>query len=340
MPRRIIVILLASIFAMALHSSVSSRAQGQAVKPEEVSQQPLLPPATSEKNQPSPPRRTAPASAERGEQIIELRKEQFELFLKKLDEDRSIVWGLKSSDLLSALLSLVTLTVAAVAVFVSVQISRKQVSISKQIADEQRAIAKQLAESQISITKQIAESQVDTNRRQIAILLHDKYFGIDHYLHVVAPTAHIRLKWKLLPESEKERYRDEVVQGWPRKFPKSSDLSRYIPLDERGDNYTEQHFQKTNTKQALTEHQSLSAFLYFWSNLSVLIREGLADTAICVELFATTYNYSREFIKELRERVRSEVADEKLLPRWIRNTESLEEVFYPDEPAAHSKTRD
>ena len=176
----------------------------------------------------------------------------------------------------------------------------------------------------IIITLFIADTQKRINRRQTAVKLHGEFYGVEHFIHVVAPAAQVRIKWRYLEESERKRFRQEVASGW-RDDP--SNIDRYIPNRSSGENYIATHFQEQGSRKSLTEHQALSSFLHFWSNLAVMIETGLADRKICVSLFADAYRYNRLFIGELREAV-SKGRDPKDLPAWIKNTLSLERILY------------
>jgi hypothetical protein len=188
-------------------------------------------------------------------------------------------------------------------------------------------IAAILASTAIFVTWKIAWNQTKISKQQTAIHLHQQYYGIENYLHVIAPTVQVRLKWMFLNEPDREQYRDEVVKGWARFFRDPDGLARYVS-DFASADHCKAHFQATNQKQSLTEHQSLTTFLHFWSNLYSMLRQGLVDKKLCRALFTHAYNYNKDFIYQLRERVKSQLAEEDVIPPWIERTSALEKILY------------
>ena len=198
----------------------------------------------------------------------------------------------------------------------------------------------------IYITWRIASAQTKHNRIQMAISLHAQYFGVEHYLHVVAPVVEIRMKWMLLDERSRSRYREEVIEGWPPYERFTSDrggFRRYLPDSAPDEDFSRVHFKDQKQRQSLTEHQALSAYLHFWSHLSVFISKRVADRDTCIELFADTYKYNLDFIRELRDAVVKNWSETKAIhggsdePRWVTNTQVLEQQLFGHGATVESK---
>ena len=136
------------------------------------------------------------------------------------------------------------------------------------------------------------------------------------------------MKWLYLPEPDRSLYRQEVVKGWARYADDPSSMKRYAPESASVTDFGASHFKEQGIRESLTEHQALSAFLHFWSNLAVLIKTGLADRRICVSLFADAYRYNLEFVRQLREDVSKSLGNDDVVPAWIANTLSLEKILY------------
>ena len=189
----------------------------------------------------------------------------------------------------------------------------------------------------IIVTWRIASTQTKHNKKQFAINLHAQYFEVNHYLHVIAPVVEIRMKWWFLKDSAQTLYRKEVIEGWPpyHRFTEDpSGLDRYLGGVSADEDFSRMHFRDQKKRKSLTEHQALSAFLHFWSHLSTFISKRVADRDTCIELFADTYRYHLDFIRELRDSVvdnwRKHAGDggNRDRPRWIRNTELLEQQLF------------
>jgi hypothetical protein len=197
-----------------------------------------------------------------------------------------------------------------------------------ELSDLAGLLAVLLAAVAIYVTWFIAHTQTTINARQTAVNLHSELYGVENYIHVVAPAAGVRSKWFYLQEPQRSQYRQEVIKGWAHYADDPANIKRYAPELSAGTDLSAMHFREQGTRQSLTEHQSLSAFLHFWSNLAVLIDKGLADRSISVSLFADAYKYNLEFIGQLRKSVVNGLGKNDVRPAWMANTESLEKVLY------------
>src|ERR1700682_181377 len=195
-------------------------------------------------------------------QILELRQDQMDRVIQQLKSDKPKLGPFEITDLISL-------------------------------------IAVLLAFGAIYVTWFIAHAQKTINSRQTAVTLHSEFYRVEHYIHVVAPVVEVRMKWLYLPEPQRRQYQQEVVKGWAHYTDDPSNMKRYASESATGD-LGASHFIKQGIRQSLTEHQALSAFLHFWSNLAVLIRTDLADRRISISLFAETYGYNRQFVHQLR----------------------------------------
>ena len=199
----------------------------------------------------------------------------------------------------------------------------------------------------IKVSRRIASAQTRHNSQQTAISLHAQYFGVEHYLNVVAPVVEIRMKWMHLTEPARQKYRNEVIEGWPpydRYTEDRSGFRRYLPEsapDVPDKDFSGMHFKDQKQRQSLTEHQALAAFLHFWSHLSAFISKGVADRDTCIELFSDTYRYNLDFIRELRDAVvknwpqnREDHRSSDRPPRWVASTQLLEQQLYGNKTIA------
>jgi len=206
-----------------------------------------------------------------------------------------------------------------------------------EVADLTSLLAVLLAAGAILVTWFIARTQKVISGRQTAVSLHMQLYGVEHFIHVVAPAAGVRMRWLYLPEPDRSEYRQEVVKGWAHYADDPSNIKRYAPESASGTDFSASHFREQGIRQSLTEHQALSAFLHFWSNLAVLIQAGLADRSICVSLFADAYRYNLEFVRQLRENVSEGLSTGDVFPAWIANTRLLEEILYGSTPGSTPK---
>jgi hypothetical protein len=253
---------------------------------------------------PPPPGQKKTGGASGVPQVLELRQDQMDRLIQQLKSDKPKLGPFEVGDLAS----LFAVLLAACAIYA---------------------------------TWFIAHTQARINSRQTAVNLHSELYGVEYYIHVVAPTAGVRMKWMYLPEPDRGRHRQEVVKGWAHYADDPSNIKRYAPESALGADFGARHFSEQGTRQSLTEHQALSAFLHFWSNLAVLIKTGLADKAIWVSLFADAYRYNLQFVRQLRDTVLKSLGPDDVVPAWIANTRSLEEILsgsvlpsIPKEPVA------
>lgn len=174
----------------------------------------------------------------------------------------------------------------------------------------------------------IYKYQTSHSKRERTLELHKQFHDMSFYCQVYSPVWKIYLKWMYLPEKERNEYKRAVAMGWIgfSKKPGDTILREMIPNFKVGDDYIKLHYLEKINVNSLTEHESLTIFLGFWSDLWVYIDKGLIEKKLCF-VFADTYGYYRLFMCELRTYIiqlqNNEFSDESI-PDWIENTIHLE----------------
>ena len=173
--------------------------------------------------------------------------------------------------------------------------------------------------------------QTNHGKRQRTLELHKQFHDMSFYYQVYSPVWKIYLKWMYLPEKERDEYRRAVAMGWIGfdKGPGDKILKDWIPDFQLSDDYRKVHYIEKINVNSLTEHESLSIFIGFWSDLWVYIDKGLIEKNLCF-VFSDTYGYYRPFMNELRTFIiqlnNNEFCDESI-PDWIENSIQLEILF-------------
>jgi len=132
-------------------------------------------------------------------------------------------------------------------------------------------------------------------RRNRAVELFRHYYSPSHYRAVLNPVYRLILRIRFLEEPLRQEYQDAVQRGW-------SDMDRFgaaqladlnVGTSEAGDAAL-MHYEETVDASTHSEHESLTVFMYFWLNLSEMLREGLVDKKVAIRLLRHAYPYFSE----------------------------------------------
>ena len=202
----------------------------------------------------------------------------------------------------------------------------------------------------------------ESEQRLNAVRLLDTVYSLQFYKEVAAPVWEVFVKWRHWKGEQGNQYRMSVVTGFVsfsdhyRDFEKPEELpmpghniirfgDHYHPSD-----YSPGQARSGYVQTVLSEHQALTCWLEFWGNVNTMISKELADADTVSDLLADWYQYWIDFMVELRWIVRTLHARKQTTPdgpatvfpepepRWAREIESLERVFYcrsKDGGAAH-----
>jgi len=156
------------------------------------------------------------------------------------------------------------------------------------------------------------------------------FYSADHYRRVVAPVFRITLKWKALPPEKRDEYRRALCYGWiPHPDPEVM-MRAYVSPERLEMSAMEAHFRDVLPLEQFTEHESLTSFLYFFTQSERLIATGLVEPKLFAALFCKSFSYYWEFLSEMRAMV-IEMANgdgaRSELPSWVSATQSLERLI-------------
>ncbi len=159
------------------------------------------------------------------------------------------------------------------------------------------------------------------------ISLHKDYYESDFYERVRSPAHQVTLKWKLLPDEERIKYRMEVASGWT-DWDSVEKATKYLnPCETTRVVNDVQHFWTRLPIEGLTEHQAISIYVRTWGRLWQLYRLGVLDHDLFIALFSDLYSYEREFFSELSDKVLEEMSKGKSVPGWIPALKQLDALF-------------
>ena len=154
--------------------------------------------------------------------------------------------------------------------------------------------------------------------------LYNEHYSADNYRRVVLPITRIALKWRFLPEQEREEYRKAVRRGWLLDETDPTQLLKtYVNPAELKLDPTKAHFHEAHSSSAYSEHEALTVFLYFWTRLYEMIRSDLIDEKKAKRLLQRSYGYTQGFIQEFREDIQKHAKKGKE-PVWVHATLELE----------------
>lgn len=163
-------------------------------------------------------------------------------------------------------------------------------------------------------------------RRERAAELYSRFYSSDNYRRVVAPVYRLMMKWRGLPEPQREPYRAAVRLGWLGVESPAQLLGAYCSEESLHDDPERAHFRDTLPTESFTEHEALTTFLYFWNQVDELVATGLIDRTLFRRLFKSPFEYYRGFLAELRDDMKPRFPPAGA-PAWIAATERLERLM-------------
>lgn len=163
-------------------------------------------------------------------------------------------------------------------------------------------------------------------RQERARDLFAQFYAADHYRRVVAPVFRLTLKWAGLPDGTREQYRAAVRQGWV--IPKPAEALKVFVSPEYIETMdpAEDHFRKTLALEQFTEHEALTAFLYFFTRSERLIDTGLVDPKLFAQLFCKSFSYYWSFLEELRAEVSGHF-EPGAEPSWMEASLNIQQLI-------------
>jgi len=173
----------------------------------------------------------------------------------------------------------------------------------------------------------VARIERRISRRARAADLYNEYYSPENYRRIVLPVIRLALKWRGLPDAEREAYRAAVRRGWlgfetePARL-----LEAYVSAENLHEDADRAHFRDALPAEAFTEHEALTAFLYFWTKVHELLRSGIIERATTRRLLGRPYRYAANFLKELRADIEEHLGDRDA-PVWVEATRKLDKVL-------------
>lgn len=192
----------------------------------------------------------------------------------------------------------------------------------------------------------------ESEQRLNAVRLLDTVYSLQFYKEVAAPVWEIFVKWRHWKGEQGKEYRLSVVTGFVSFSDHYRDFERPEELPMPGHNiirfgdhyhpcdYSPGSARPGYVQTVLSEHQALTFWLEFWGNVNTMIGKELADADTVSDLLGDWYQYWIDFMVELRWIVRTlharklAAADTQATafpepePRWAREIDELERVFY------------
>lgn len=156
--------------------------------------------------------------------------------------------------------------------------------------------------------------------------LFEELYSINGYSTIVAPVFNVMLKWNGFVEPQKSKYRKVIIDSWV-GFESAPASKIALFCDEKDDDLTEFHYKTRKEAGEITEHESLTAFLYFWSKLELMLTNKVIDKKLTKSLFKPQFNYYRKFLEELRDAHDAHMDENEYLPSWYAATLKLEKFF-------------
>lgn len=174
--------------------------------------------------------------------------------------------------------------------------------------------------------------QLRLARRERAMRLYDNLYSADNYRRVVAPVVRIMAKWNGLPETARKEFQDAVIQGWVGITHSSEDLVRIFDGGFNDDfNAYADHFHREHSTECFTEHESLTAFLYFWTKVYDMYEKNLVAKGVVIRLLSGPFGYYSLFLQDLRERVDAALTGDDTKPAWINAIDQLSRIAETDD---------
>lgn len=156
--------------------------------------------------------------------------------------------------------------------------------------------------------------------------LFEELYSVEGYSAIVAPVFNIMLKWNGLNEPAKSEYKKVIIDGWV-GFENAPTIKVDLFCEAMDNNMAEFHYKKRKEAGEITEHEALTAFLYFWSKLDLMLTNKVIDNKLTKSLFKVQFNYYRSFIKDLRNILDENINENDFRPAWYEATLKLEKFF-------------
>lgn len=164
-------------------------------------------------------------------------------------------------------------------------------------------------------------------RRERAANLYDDYYSTDNYRRVVLPVIRVMLKWRGLPNEQRDDFRKALRNGWTGFRKRPGELMRaYVSEENLHDDMAKAHFRDTLSTEEFTEHEALTVFLYFWVKVEAMLDARLIDPKTVKSLFGRPYSYVQPFLKDLREDFQENISKDRT-PAWSIATAKLDRFF-------------
>ncbi|MGH1405732.1 MAG: hypothetical protein ACRBBJ_04150 [Rhodomicrobiaceae bacterium] len=172
-------------------------------------------------------------------------------------------------------------------------------------------------------------SKTILDSRNRTTLLFEELYSVEGYSAIVAPVFNIMLKWNGLSEPAKSEYQKVIIDGWV-GFENAPTIKVDLFCESMKNNISEFHYKKRKETGEITEHEALTAFLYFWSKLDLMLTNKVIDSKLTKSLFKVQFNYYRSFIKDLRTMLDENINENDFHPAWYDATLKLEKFFGTD----------
>ncbi len=169
-------------------------------------------------------------------------------------------------------------------------------------------------------------TKISLDTRNRTTHLFEELYSVDGYSTVVAPVFNIMLKWYGLPEPAKSEYKKIVMLGWV-GYQSVPDIKIGLFCEHDDIELSKFHYKVRKEAGEISEHEALTAFLYFWSKLDLMITNKVIDKKLTKSLFTKQYNYYRSFIKEIRGMLDNQIEENDIRPSWYSATLRLEKLF-------------
>lgn len=175
------------------------------------------------------------------------------------------------------------------------------------------------------------KSAEQISKRKLTLELHEQFHDQRFYYEINAPVWKMWLRWKNLPEPQREAYRQTIARSWIgfENVDSQQKLLKWIPDYDVDTSPEILHYLNKINATSLTEHEALSIFLGKWSAIWHYVNKDIIDKDLVV-IFWDWYGYYMEFIQQLRgyiiELRKTEFQTEDL-PEWFEGTIGLEALF-------------
>lgn len=170
------------------------------------------------------------------------------------------------------------------------------------------------------------KSRTALNTRNRTTHLFEELYSVNGYSAIVAPVFNIMLKWHGLAEPAKTDFQNIVMMGWV-GYENVTDIKIKLFCDHDESELAHFHYKVRKEAGEITEHEALTAFLYFWSKLDLMLENEVIDKKLTKSLFTRQYDYYRVFIKEIRDLLDEKLEEGDVRPSWYNATLKLEKFF-------------